>query len=149
MVDIKPYVPLRDLRKAVLCDIDGTLAERVNRKPFEFHRVGEDLLNEVVYEALDLWYSAGYEIILMSGRPEDCRAETEAWLEKHLVAYSELWMRAAGDYRPDDVVKGELFDAHVRERYYVRLVLDDRDRVVALWRKDLKIPCWQVNYGDF
>jgi hypothetical protein len=46
------------------------------------------------------------------------------------------------------VVKGELFDAHVRHRFNVRVSLDDRDRVVALWRR-LGLPTWQVNYGDF
>ena len=59
-----------------------------------------------------------------------------------------LWMRAAKDTRGDDVVKAELFDAHIRRRFHVRVVLDDRDRVVALWRR-LGLPCWQVDYGDF
>ena len=57
-------------------------------------------------------------------------------------------MRAAKDTRGDDVVKAELFDAHIRRRFHVRVVLDDRDRVVALWRR-LGLPCWQVDYGDF
>ena len=64
------------------------------------------------------------------------------------VKYDELWMRAAGDQRGDDVVKAELFDAHVRHRFLVRVVLDDRDRVVAVWRR-LGLTCWQVDYGDF
>jgi hypothetical protein len=55
----------------------------------------------------------------------------------------ELWMRAEGDRRPDDIVKAELFDAHVRDRYDVRFV-----RVVALWRR-MNLKCWQVAYGEF
>ena len=43
-------------------------------------------------------------------------------------------------------MKNELFDAHVRHRFAVRVVLDDRSRVVALWRR-LGLTCWQVDYG--
>jgi hypothetical protein len=64
------------------------------------------------------------------------------------VPYDELWMRPAGDTRRDDIVKAELFDAHLRHRYNVRVSLDDRDRVVALWRR-MGLPTWQVNYGNF
>lgn len=144
-----PYVPDLGLPQAVLCDIDGTLALRDGRGPFEFERCGEDLVNEPVAYALSLLSRAGDQIVLMSGRPDDYRDLTEAWLEKNGIEYSELWMRPSGDFRPDDIVKGELFDAHVRDRYRVRLVLDDRDRVVSLWRRTLGLPCWQVAYGDF
>ncbi len=87
-------------------------------------------------------------VILLSGRGEEYREETEAWLAHHAVPYDELWMRPAGDTRRDDIVKAELFDAHLRHRYNVRLSLDDRDRVVALWRR-MGLPTWQVNYGNF
>jgi hypothetical protein len=30
----------------------------------------------------------------------------------------------------------------------VRVSLDDRDRVVAVWRR-MGLPTWQVNYGSF
>ena len=58
-------------------------------------------------------------------------------------------MRRRDDSRKDSVVKRELFDAHIRGRYFVELVLDDRDQVVSLWRRDLGLTCLQVDYGDF
>jgi hypothetical protein len=57
-------------------------------------------------------------------------------------------MRAAGDTRNDAIVKGELFDIHVRDRYRVRFVLDDRNRVVDWWRR-IGLRCWQVAPGNF
>ena len=33
-------------------------------------------------------------------------------------------------------------------KYFVEFVLDDRNQVVDLWRKDLNLPCLQVNYGN-
>ncbi|WP_411103838.1 AAA family ATPase [Streptomyces sp. cmx-4-9] len=147
--DVQPYVPDPALPSAVLCDIDGTLALTGDRGPYDFSRCELDLLNEPVRHALDAFRRAdGDTIVLLSGRSEEHRPQTESWLRRHGVPYDELWMRAAGDTRRDDLVKAELFDAHVRHRYAVRVSLDDRDRVVAVWRR-MGLPTWQVNYGDF
>jgi predicted kinase len=144
-----PYVPDLTLPSAIMCDIDGTLALMGDRGPFDFARCGDDLLNESVRRALVSFRLANDDrIILLSGRGDDFRAETETWLAKHDVPFDELWMRAGGDSRRDDIVKAELFNEHVRERYNVRVSMDDRDRVVALWRR-MGLPTWQVNYGNF
>jgi uncharacterized HAD superfamily protein len=132
-----------------MCDIDGTLALMVDRGPYDFARCGEDALNESVRRALVSFRLANDDrIVLLSGRGEEYRAQTEAWLDRHQVPYDGLWMRAVGDVRRDDIVKAELFNEHVRHQYAVRVSLDDRDRVVALWRR-MGIPTWQVNYGAF
>lgn len=143
-----PYVADPSLPPAVVCDIDGTLANHVSRGPYEMERCEEDALNEPVSNALRLHARSGDLVVLLSGRGEEFRAHTERWLATWQVPYDELWMRPAGDVRGDDIVKGELFDAHVRGRFDVRLVYDDRDRVVALWRR-MGLTCWQVNYGNF
>ncbi|MGW7118575.1 phosphatase domain-containing protein, partial [Streptomyces xanthophaeus] len=146
---VQTYVPDPALPSAVMCDIDGTLALLGNRGPYDFSRCELDVLNESVRHALDAFRRAdGDVIVLLSGRSEEHRPQTESWLRRHGVPYDELWMRATGDTRRDDVVKAELFDAHVRHRYAVRVSLDDRDRVVAVWRR-MGLPTWQVNYGDF
>lgn len=85
----------------------------------------------------------------MSGRDGISRELTEKWLEGKDIPYRALFMRAEGDQRKDSIVKKELFDEHVRNNYYVRGVFDDRDQVVSMWRKELGLTCFQVNYGDF
>ncbi|TJZ57424.1 polynucleotide kinase [Streptomyces piniterrae] len=146
---VEPYVADLALPAAVMCDIDGTLAIRGERGPYDFSHCDEDLLNASVRGALCSFRRAdGDVIVLLSGRGEEHREKTEAWLRHHEVPYDELWMRAAGDGRRDDVVKAELFDRHVRRRFAVRVSLDDRDRVVAVWRR-MGLPTWQVNYGNF
>ncbi|MFF5637243.1 AAA family ATPase [Streptomyces sp. NPDC012825] len=146
---VEPYVADPALPTAVMCDIDGTLALRVDRGPYDFTRCDRDALNISVRDALRAFRNAERDrIVLLSGRSEDHRALTEEWLARHEVPYDELWMRASGDGRGDDLVKAELFDTHVRRRYAVRVSLDDRDRVVALWRR-MGLPTWQVNYGAF
>lgn len=145
---VKPYVPTGALPKAVVCDIDGTLAHHASRGPYEIEKCETDLLDEEVARILALADRADDYVVLLSGRQSEFREHTERWLKANGVVYDELWMRAEGDWRPDDIVKAELFDAHVRNRYDVRFVLDDRDRVVALWRR-MGLKCWQVAYGNF
>lgn len=147
---VEPYVADPGLPSAILVDIDGTLALNTGtRGPYDFSRCGEDALNESVRRAVVSFRLANNDdIVLLSGRGEEYRQQTEAWLVKHDVPFDELWMRPADDTRRDDIVKAELFDEHLRHRYNVRVSLDDRDRVVALWRR-MGLPTWQVNYGAF
>ena len=57
-------------------------------------------------------------------------------------------MRKEGDNRPDEVVKEEIFNENIRGNYSVRFVLDDRSKVVDMWRQ-LGLKCLQVAEGDF
>ncbi len=146
-----PDTPVFDpsLPMAILVDIDGTLAVMTDRGPFDWHRVGEDLPNRSVIVAATALWSAGYIIVCMSGRDAVCRPQTEAWLTEHVGVDGPLFMRAEGDNRKDSIVKRELFDAHIRGRYNVLFVLDDRNQVVDMWRHELGLPCFQVAEGDF
>jgi hypothetical protein len=139
-----------DLPTAVLVDVDGTLATRItDRSPYEWQRVGEDAPVAAVITIVQALHAAGHTIIVMSGRDEECRAQTESWLTHHLaVPYEHLLMRDLGDNRRDEIVKQELYERHVRDRYAVQIVLDDRDQVVAMWRS-LGLTCFQVAPGDF
>ena len=88
-------------------------------------------------------------MLLVSGREDRWRAETERWLERHGIIADGLFMRRAGDRRKDTVVKREIYDRHIAGRYTVRVVFDDRDQVVRLWRDELDLPCFQVAWGNF
>lgn len=143
-----PYRPVTGTPHAIVVDIDGTLAIHNNRGPFDFDKVETDDLCEGVATFVNLMYAGFREVILLSGRQSEWRPQTERWLEKHHIGYTELHMRAVDDRRSDCLVKAHLFDQHVRDRFDVTHVLDDRDRCVLLWRK-LGLPCWQVAEGNF
>lgn len=143
------YVPPEGAPKTVLADIDGTTAKMSGRSPYDESRVGEDLPNPPVIETITALWEAGHRVVFMSGRSEACRAETEKWLFEHVpVPYDALHMRRASDRRRDWVVKAELFDRFVRERYNVTCVLDDRDQVVQMLRR-IGLDVFQVGEGDF
>jgi hypothetical protein len=58
-------------------------------------------------------------------------------------------MRKNNDQRKDSIIKFELFENHIKDKYYVELVVDDRQQVVDMWRRKLGLTCLQVDYGDF
>ncbi|WP_052424121.1 phosphatase domain-containing protein [Nonomuraea candida] len=145
----QPPIEEANLPLAALVDVDGTLALRGDRGPYDWSRVGEDTPHWPVIETVRALHHRGYRIVVMSGRPDECRDATAAWLNAHLcVPWEELLMRAAGDYRKDAKVKTELYERRVRGRYDVRVVLDDRQQVVDAWRA-LGLAVFQVAPGDF
>ncbi|NDW08866.1 AAA family ATPase [Dysgonomonas sp. 520] len=137
------------LRKAIICDLDGTLALMNHRNPFDASTSDEDDLNVPVANTLKVFAKEGYEILLVSGREDRFREPTVRFLHKHNIPYHQLWMRQSKDFRKDSVIKSEIYEAEIKDKYFVEFVLDDRDQVVDLWRKELKLSCFQVNYGSF
>ena len=146
----EPYVQDHTLPTVILCDIDGTIAlHEGNRSPYDYSKVSGDAVNENVAWLVEI-LGAEHDIVFLSGRDASCHADTIHWLID-VMGYAfppELYMRADDDKRPDNVVKAELFDRYIRGRYNVRFVLDDRDRVVKMWR-ELGLTCLQVAPGDF
>ncbi|MGK5742505.1 AAA family ATPase [Micromonospora sp. URMC 103] len=133
----------------VLVDIDGTVALNVSRSPYDMTRVGEDRPNEAVIAAVRAMHAAGYDVVFCSGRDASARADTVAWLERHVrVPYRALHLRAVGDSRKDSVVKREIYEREIRDRYRVVGVFDDRMQVVRMWRS-LGLTVFQVAEGDF
>lgn len=119
------------LPDAVIIDVDGTLARMNGRGPFEWQRVGEDLPRYEVWAAAK---GIGGVRIVVSGRDECCRDETEAWLFTHFRHDGALSMRPAGDMRKDYIVKGEIYEREINGKYNVKAIFDDRASVCRLWR---------------
>lgn len=147
-LDIRLYKAREGTQKAVICDLDGTLFHMVARGPYQWDRVETDELDTEVAEVLACKAASGHAILLVSGRDGVAREGTLRALRKHRVFYDELFMRAEKDQRGDDQVKLEIFDLLIRDHYDVRLVLDDRNKVVDLWR-GLGLRTWQVAPGNF
>ncbi len=150
----KPLAVNQDatLPKCILVDIDGTVADKMDRIAFDWAKVGNDQPKWPIIQLVKSLQASGYQIVFFSGRDEVCRDETQVWLCQHFdwdATDFELYMRPAKDLRKDSLIKKELFFAHIHERYFVEMVVDDRQQVVDMWRKDLGLTCLQVDYGDF
>lgn len=155
MCDSRP-IKMENVTKTpiVLCDIDGTVALRNNRSPYDLSKVSEDSFDPRMRRLL-ITLGFSFRIIFLSGREgtEQCRRDTEEWLTDNFKRHDnglgwELIMRKKGDRRNDAVIKEEIYDNEISPNYDVVCVFDDRDRVVKMWR-DKGILCNQVYYGDF
>ena len=141
-----PYVPDDRLPEAIICDIDGTVAHHGDRNPYDTSRYAEDTPNAPVIAAVRAMYNSGRDVVYCSGRHEDFREVTAQWIEKHVGIPGPLFMRP-GPGR-DDIVKLALFDQHIRNRWAVVGVFDDRKRVVDMWRS-LGLTVFHVAEGNF
>lgn len=160
------YVHDESLPKAILCDLDGTLAIMGDRSPYDASQCDvKDMPNWPVINCVKAMYHTGHNIVFMSGREDKDRAPTVRFIEKYVtepcesnchtvdkaeqpIPY-ELYMRPTGDQRKDSLVKGELFEQHVAMKYNVQFILDDRQQVVDFWRNELGLITFQVAPGDF
>ena len=131
----------------IICDIDGTLANIEHRRHFVskepkdhknfYANMKDDELRVEVMDSVMRHELDGYEIFLVSGRPEEYRDVTEAWLEKKAQGYrfyKTLFMRPRGDHRPDTQVKKEIYDRYFKN-FNVYKVIDDRPSVIRMWRE--------------
>lgn len=145
--------------KAIIIDLDGTLCNVSHRVHFVkaqppnwpafFDACVDDTPNPAVVTLHDMARHSGIAVIYVSGRPGTHRILTEAWLKHHGVdGHIMLLMRPAGDYRPDAVVKRELFDQYIAGIHNIVFTVDDRDQVVRMWR-ELGLTCLQCADGDF
>lgn len=145
LTTITPIQQNPNLPKAIIVDIDGTLALMHNRTPFEWHKVAQDLPNTPI---INIVKNYPHKIIIVSGRDEICKPETIQWLQQHEIPYNHLHMRPANNFDPDTTIKNNIFQFHIKDKFFIDYILDDRTQVVDLWRS-LGLTCLQVNYGDF
>ena len=124
-----------------------------------------DTPNQPVIKMAQLFKADGFNIVIFSGRNDRGFFATKDWLKIHNVPCDLLVMRpdkfkdsswpiadgnpATPDMRfmPDEILKKKMLDTFV-DINDVFLVVDDRDKVVKMWR-DLGLNTFQVAPGDF
>lgn len=146
------------MNKLVIFDLDGTIALNEHRQHFVqvepgqkkdwdsfFDACGGDTPNQPVIEAIHALHLTGFNPVIWSGRTDRVRSITEAWLDRHSLKHIPLRMRPEADRQSDvDLKEGWLKELETPPRF----VFDDRDSVVAMWRRN-GIVCFQVAPGNF
>lgn len=146
-----------DSRFAVVFDIDGTLANNEHRQHFvEGNHKNYDAFYSLMY--LDTLYEElalvanllhrRLDTVIVTGRPDNWRVTTEKWLKEKYIHYDALYMRKSGDNRDDTVVKEELLQQLLIDKFIPLIFFDDRKKIVDLWRSKGYLCC-QVAEGDF
>lgn len=140
----------------VIFDIDGTLADvserihHVRKKPKNwsafFQGMAQDKAIHSMVRLCNILYASGIHIILCSGRSEEHREQTVAWLTGQGVNYHGLLLRRDNDRRSDTDVKRELLAGLDKSK--ILFVVEDRGRVVEMWRSE-GLVCLQCAPGEF
>ncbi len=144
---VEPIKDVDGLLPAWIFDIDGTLALHGDKRSvYDTEKCEGDLVNESVRTVLNN-IKQPRNIFLLSGREDKFRDKTERWLKNNEIEYTGLYMRPTGDSRKDHVVKQELFENHIKGRYNVVAVVDDRLRVCRMWHR-LGLPLLRVGDPD-
>jgi hypothetical protein len=134
--------------KAIIADIDGTLALNTGRNYYDMTQVLSDKPHAPVVELVKNYREKGYKVIVVSGRDLSCFGDTHLWLVCNGIPFDKLLMRAIGDNRKDAIVKEEIYHRDIEPEFNVEVVIDDRPQVIKMFRS-LGLFVLQVNDIEF
>lgn len=160
------------MKRAIIFDVDGTLADISHRlhfiesSPKDWNSFFDAMKNDKPIERMRLVcnslvnlqncsHALGIDepfcVVFCTGRPFSHHDVTEHWLQYNILPPGTkplIYMRRTGDKRKDEVVKEEMIEAMREDGLEPYLAFEDRERVVAMWRRN-GIPCCQVADGKF
>jgi uncharacterized HAD superfamily protein len=146
-------------RKAIVCDIDGTICSQEERKKYSIEKDGKtnwdkyfseellikDKLNKRLNDRLKKYKKRGYVIIFLTGRRENLRRITISWFLKNDVFADFLIMREQiGEYDNVEDYKTKKLN-QIKQDFEVDFAFEDLDEgVLAL--KNTKIRYEQIKF---
>ena len=150
-----------NIKTTVIFDLDGTLAlvdkrREIAKKPngkidfdifYDPQYIELDEPNSFVIDLAKMYKRDGYEIVIVSGRSDRTKEATERWLEKYGILYDRMIMRKRKNFTPDNELKERWLEKYL-DRDDIRVVVDDRQRVVDMWRRN-GLDVFQVANGNF
>jgi FMN phosphatase YigB (HAD superfamily) len=148
------------MKDIVIFDMDGTLSDADHRRKYAvkgddynwakfMKEMKNDPVNEHVRDVHNALVAAGKWTYILSARDEKYRKWTDTWcFWNGIEGYKHIFMRPDNDFRPDEIVKREIFDkffAHLHDR--ILCVFDDRPKVIRMWR-ELGIRVFNCGTGE-
>jgi len=135
-----------NLNDAIIVDVDGTLCLFDDSKNPYDRDFENDIPNIPVITMVRLFKNAHpfNKVIIVSGRNGKFKKVTEEWFKKHGVPYDHFYIRHEKDMRGDTIIKKEIYDAFIKGKFNIAAVVDDRPKVVKMWR-ELGLFVFDVN----
>ena len=130
------------MKKIILCDIDGTIANNDHRQHFlegkkDWDGFFSELINDepifpIINKVIEE-YNAGKEIVLLTGSPEKYRNVTTKWLKRYFDFEIKLLMRKKNDRRDKLIIKEELLEEQFRYDE-IKLIIDNDKELIKMWK---------------
>ena len=140
------------MKKIILCDIDGTIANNDHRQHFlqgkkDWDGFFSELINDepifpIINKVIEE-HDAGKDIIFLTGRPERYRHSTTLWLKKYFKFEINLVMRRNNDLRNKLIIKKELLMQNFNLDE-IELIIENDEELVSMW-KDIGTNVFYVN----
>ena len=132
------------LMNCIVVDIDGTLAIRGNRTPYDYWKADSDELNVPVANLIYSLQESNKNLvtIIVTARENLCDKDgytvsdlTTKWLRENDIHFDEFYIRKEKDRRPDWQVKEEIYKSFIEGFYNVLYWIDDRKQVIDNMRR--------------
>lgn len=132
-------LPSKQRRRAIICDLDKTLANPGDRDPWDQSTCVNDTLNSEVLDFINsLRTRCGYELIILTARPAPSRAATARWLKENNVRPSIVFHKPR-DQKIDGETALQYKERILREinlLWQVEHALDDEQEILDMYRRN-------------
>jgi uncharacterized HAD superfamily protein len=138
--------------KTAIIDIDGTISDsrhrlhHINGKHRDYEAFHSQCSQDPVIEPVALLVNMIAQdgtVVLLTGRPNRFRENTQDWLDDNAICYDELIMKADGNTRPNVEYKLDVLQQLRARGHEVFLAIDDQDGIAEMWRAN-GIHCLQT-----
>lgn len=128
-------------RDCIIADIDSTLCVNLTRRSF----YTDDWKEKLIYDTplagpisiLRAQKMTGTcDILIVTGRKDEGRTQTEEWLKTYNVPYDRLFMRGQNDYTKSDIFKENILNNIILPKYNVLFALEDDNKCVQMYRRN-------------
>ena len=131
----------KDKKDCIIVDMDSTLCVNLTRRPF----YTDDWADKCLYDSPLIGpisivraqkMTGTCDVIILTGRREEGRAQTEEWLKTYNVPYDRLFMRGESDFTKSDTFKEKILETFILPKYNVLFAIDDDNKCVKMFRRN-------------
>lgn len=132
---------------AIILDLDNTLLYQTNRNPFNWSDLSGDIIIPEMNFLIDMIMDShdNPDIIIVTGRPEEVRPQTEIWLMDNDVPYKKLYMKQ-GDPMGKSAPHKEACLKEIKEDYDTIIAFEDDNKCAKMYIENGVFTLMPLNY---